>query len=95
MIFQRHAAKICDGGFGPDAMRDVKVCPRCGAAAGARRRRCPLCGVRLPEETVYQTWLSRQPRCAACGAPAAPAARYCSACGARLPAAGSGEQEPC
>ena len=95
MLFLKYRKMDADCAFGPDAMRRVKVCPGCGAAVRAKERRCPCCGARLPEGTVYQVWLARQPRCGSCGAPAAPSARFCPRCGAPLPAADSGEKTPC
>jgi predicted amidophosphoribosyltransferase len=95
MLFLKCRKTDADRAFGPDAMRRVKVCPGCGAAASADKRRCPVCGARLPGETVYQTWISRQPRCGGCGAPVSPADHYCPRCGARLPAAAAGEKKPC
>ena len=81
MLFLKCRKTDADRAFGPDAMRRVKVCPGCGA--------------RLPGETVYQAWISRQPRCGSCGAPVSPADHYCPRCGARLSAAGPGEKKPC
>ena len=35
-------------GFGPDAMRKIKVCNQCGAANNAYLHHCEECGAKCP-----------------------------------------------
>lgn len=71
-------------GFGPDAMRQIKVCGQCGAANDACLHRCVECGGRLPRDTLFDLYKRNHPYCRLCGTVAADSARYCPICGSEI-----------
>lgn len=71
-------------GFGPDVMKQIKVCPRCGAKAKSSQHFCIECGVELPAGTLYDAYKQSQRVCSVCNAVVSQNADYCPACGARL-----------
>ena len=71
-------------GFGPEVMKQTKVCPECGATANADEVECIRCGTALPRETLFDLYKSRHQFCAQCGTVVASTSSYCPECGARL-----------
>ena len=43
-------------GFGPEVMKQTKVCPACGATADADESECFRCGADLPGETLFDLY---------------------------------------
>ncbi len=74
-------------GYASQAANNMKVCPECGAPAGADQTFCPQCGTKLPEQTLAQG-----AQCPSCGKQNNLGAKFCSDCGAKLPAAIAEEQ---
>ncbi len=68
-------------GFGPDAMKTIRVCSHCGDPAPAERRFCAACGQRLPEKTLYEQYLERHRRCFSCNTILAEEMEFCPQCG--------------
>lgn len=71
-------------GFGPNAMKKIKVCDVCGTIARADETVCDACGEMLPQETVFQQYKKRHLHCTHCETIVSPGMRYCPQCGARL-----------
>ena len=71
-------------GFGPEVMKQTKVCPICGTTADADELECFRCGADLPQETLFDLYKSRHQCCARCGTVVASTSAYCPECGARL-----------
>lgn len=71
-------------GFGPEVMKQTKVCPLCGTTADADESECFRCGADLPGETLFDLYKSRHQCCAQCGTVVASTSAYCPECGARL-----------
>ncbi len=67
--------------------KNVKMCPQCGAPAGADQTFCPQCGAKLPEETASQGAV-----CPSCGTQNTLGTNFCQQCGTKLPIAIQQEQ---
>ena len=76
---------LLEYGFGPETLRERKVCPTCGKANHAGRAHCADCGAALPEKTLYDLYRARHRCCPDCGIVVTEVARFCPECGARLP----------
>ena len=54
-IFEAFRIKNMDElGFGPKAMKSIKVCKECGKVSSDKQTICKECGASLPAESVYQ-----------------------------------------
>ena len=73
-------------GFGPEAMKQIKVCANCGATAPAAKRTCGECGSQLPRETLYQFYLNLHRRCPVCETVLPDNVNFCPQCGTMLTA---------
>lgn len=71
-------------GFGPEVMKETKVCRVCGATAGADEHVCVRCGAELPDETLFDLYKSQHQYCVKCGTVVADRSVFCPECGARL-----------
>lgn len=71
-------------GFGIRAMKKVKVCPGCGAAARASEQYCRECGAKLPEDNLFQSYKKQRRYCAVCDTIVPAKAQFCPKCGTRL-----------
>ena len=71
-------------GFGPEVMKQTKVCPLCGTTASSDETHCFTCGADLPRETLFDLYKSRHQYCAQCGTVVARSSAYCPECGAQL-----------
>ena len=76
---------LLEYGFGPETMRNRKICPVCGRANGAGRTICADCGAALPGKTLYDFYRARHRCCPGCGVAVTDVAVYCPECGTRLP----------
>lgn len=79
-----HMRNLRHCGFGADAMKSLKLCPKCKSITGASNRACRICGEALCEDTLYQHYTSISRRCEACAAIVTREAKYCPQCGKRL-----------
>lgn len=71
-------------GFGPEVMKQTKVCPACGATADADESECFRCGADLPLKTLFDLYKSQHQFCTCCGTVVSNASAYCPECGAQL-----------
>lgn len=74
---------LMERGFGPDTMRQTRVCPRCGRGNPAAGESCADCGAPLGE-TLLDLYRSRHPCCTKCGIAVTHTAAYCPRCGTQL-----------
>ena len=72
-------------GFGPEAMKNTKVCKKCGASSPADSRYCRACGARLPDETLFEAYKRRHICCPYCDTVLDSPTEFCPQCGRRLP----------
>ena len=70
-------------GFGPSAMKKIRVCTHCGTPAQAERHFCTECGHRLPEKTLYDLYRERHKTCLICDTILAEQMDFCPQCGAK------------
>lgn len=75
---------LMERGFGPDAMRLTKVCPRCGRGNPAAGEACTDCGAALGNQTLLDLYLSRHTCCPHCGIAVKRGAIFCPDCGTRI-----------
>jgi len=68
-------------GFGPDAMKKIKVCRNCAEASDAQQLFCQKCGSRLPEETLFDIYKDEHLTCKKCLSIISKTARFCPLCG--------------
>jgi RNA polymerase subunit RPABC4/transcription elongation factor Spt4 len=71
-------------GFGPAAMRNIRICAECGMPAEASERKCRECGAKLPRETLFQQYKKRHCFCSRCDTVVAGDAEFCPECGTRV-----------
>ena len=71
-------------GFGPSAMKKLRVCTVCGTPAPSEKNFCVECGHRLPDKTLYDLYLERHKQCSACGNVLTEAMEFCPQCGMKL-----------
>ncbi len=68
-------------GFGPNVMKKLRICPRCGQAVKTRADTCPECGERLPRDTLFDRYKRQHQCCCDCDTVLAPGSLYCPNCG--------------
>ena len=71
-------------GFGPEVMKQTKVCPLCGSTADADESECFCCGADLPGETLFDLYKSRHQYCDHCGTVVSNTSTFCPECGTQL-----------
>lgn len=71
-------------GFGPNAMKKLKVCRECRASAPSDQQFCTECGHRLPEKTLYDIYKERHTCCPKCDTVVCDSSEYCPQCGEKL-----------
>ena len=71
-------------GFGPEAMKQIKVCKNCGEPVPAYCKYCIKCGDKLPAENLYQVYKHRSCSCPICDTVVSMQAEYCPKCGKKL-----------
>lgn len=70
-------------GFGPSAMKKLRVCTVCGTPAPSEKHFCIECGHRLPAKTLYDLYLERHKVCPACHTVLADEMEFCPQCGTK------------
>lgn len=73
-----------DYGFGPDTMKKIKVCSRCGRSSDVSELFCKECGYRLPDKTLYDIYKERHRCCPVCDTILATEMDYCPQCGTKI-----------
>lgn len=68
--------------YATEMSKNLKICPKCEAAATADKTFCPNCGAKLPEVTVAEGAV-----CPSCGKQNTIGTKFCQDCGAKLPCA--------
>ena len=71
-------------GFGPNVMKKLRVCPRCGQMVKSRADICPDCGERLPKETLFDRYKRKHLSCPDCDTVLTADALYCPNCGSMV-----------
>ena len=71
-------------GFGPSAMKLLRVCTVCGNPAPAGKHFCVECGHRLPDKTLYDLYLERHETCSVCGTVLTKGMEFCPQCGTKI-----------
>ena len=71
-------------GFGPNVMKKLRICPRCGQTVKSRADTCPDCGETLPKETLYDRYKRQHLCCSNCDTVLSPDSRFCPSCGAQV-----------
>jgi len=71
-------------GFGPEVMKETKVCRVCGCSCSTRERYCGECGATLPRETLFDLYKARHLYCPACDTVVSSRVVFCPDCGKRL-----------
>lgn len=68
-------------GFGPNVMKKMRVCLRCGQTVKSKTNTCPNCGENLPKETLFDLYKQKHQSCPECDTVLAPGSLYCPNCG--------------
>lgn len=71
-------------GFGPDVMKETRVCRICGTVSTANEDYCPDCGAVLPKETLFDLYKAFHLYCPACDTVVSDTSIFCPECGKRL-----------
>jgi len=71
-------------GFGPEVMKEVRVCRVCGCSCGAGETYCGDCGAVLPRETLFDLYKAQHLYCPVCDTVVASTAVFCPECGRQL-----------
>ena len=71
-------------GFGPNVMKKLRVCPRCGRTVKSRAEHCDECGERLSRETFFDRYKRRHLYCADCDKVLSSDSLYCPSCGKQI-----------
>ena len=73
-----------DFGFGPNVMKKIKICSRCGKMVKAKTKNCPDCKEKLPRETLFDRYKRQHQCCPYCDTVLAPDSQYCPNCGRQI-----------
>ena len=76
-------------GFGPSAMKKIRVCTHCGTSSQTESHFCVECGHRLPDKTLYDLYRDRHEVCFICDTILTEEMDFCPKCGMRLRRSGS------
>jgi len=79
-----HREGMARYGFGPEAMKQIKVCQKCGAMSPASKKLCVACKSILPSATLYQFYKSRHLFCNKCKTVVPNDTIYCPICGTKF-----------
>ncbi len=70
-------------GFGAGIMKQIKVCPQCGASEASERYICGECGAKLPAQTLFQQYQRMHRQCPVCDTVLAAGMKFCPHCGVK------------
>ena len=68
-------------GFGPQAMKRLKICTSCGEPVPSDKIFCRECGAPLPKMNLYQSYSARHKVCRTCSTVVSDSSVYCPQCG--------------
>ncbi len=71
-------------GFGPRAMKRLKVCKSCGRTSPSNMSFCTECGKMLPEKNMFQEYKEKHIYCKTCETVVPENSEYCPQCGEKL-----------
>lgn len=71
-------------GYGPNVMKKIKICDKCGQIMQSDMERCSACREALSGETLYDYYKKQHMCCPRCDAVLSSDSIYCPACGSRL-----------
>ena len=71
-------------GFGPNVMKKLRVCLRCGQTVNYKTDICPNCDENLPKETLFDRYKQKHLCCPFCGTVLASDSHYCPSCGSAV-----------
>ena len=80
-------------GFGPNVMKKLRVCPRCGQTVKSRADTCPDCGEKLSSETLFDRYKRQHKCCPGCDTVLSSDSQYCPNCGKQILQKVEGYQE--
>ena len=75
-----HYNELEEYGFGPNVMKNNKVCSNCGIVVSVELENCNICGTHLPEETLFIKYISLHKVCPVCNCVVKVNANYCPQC---------------
>ena len=81
MTQEIHFRNLEQFGFGPNVMKKIKICPKCGQIVKKGSFFCRSCGVFLTRETLYDHYRRQHRCCTECGTVLTDDARFCPCCG--------------
>ncbi len=71
-------------GFGPRAMKKLKVCKSCGRTSPSSLLFCVECGNPLPAKNMFEEYKERHKYCRTCETVVTDSSEYCPQCGEKL-----------
>ncbi len=71
-------------GFGPSAMKQIKVCPQCRRPSPTDTHFCVVCGHRLPKDTLYDLYREQHRMCLSCDTVLTEEMAFCPHCGMKI-----------
>ena len=81
MTTEIHFQNLEQYGFGPNVMKKMKICHKCGQIAKKGSFFCRSCGAFLTRETLYDHYRRQHGCCEGCGTVLTADARFCPHCG--------------
>lgn len=84
MTKEIHFRNLEQFGFGPNVMKKIKICPKCGQIAKKGSFFCRSCGAFLTRETLYDHYRRQHRCCPECDTVLAADSQYCPNCGRQL-----------
>ena len=91
MTNEIHFRNLEQFGYGPNVMKKIKVCKKCGQIAKKGSLFCRSCGSLLTRGTLYDHYLRQHRRCSECGTVLTKDAKYCPHCGTKTHIEAAGE----
>lgn len=71
-------------GFGPERMKEIKICLYCGAMLKDSDKVCFACGNNVPAKTLFDRYKETHAYCLNCNAILPNDAKYCPQCGKKI-----------
>ena len=84
MTQEIHFRNLEQFGFGPNVMKKIKICPKCGQIAKKGTFFCRSCSAFLTRETLYDHYRRQHRCCPECDTVLAADSQYCPNCGRQI-----------